>query len=288
MATITSPLIKPQELLQLFPNQNFILIDARSGAKAKEAYATEHLTYAQHIDLDTQMANIKPNPAEGGRHPLPTPTQFVQILSTIGIMPNSHVIIYDDKNGANAAARLWWMLKAIGHQQVQVIDGGMQAAIKVGYPLSSDIEKIEKIEVQKNFYLTQWTLPQVTIEDVSKASNDDQYLIIDVRESGRYRGEFEPLDLVAGHIPNSVNVPFIENLDTEGYFLAPTELKEKYKKILDGRKSEQVIVHCGSGVTACHTLLAMDYAGLEIPQLYIGSWSEWSRNNLPMVTSTEK
>lgn len=127
-------------------------------------------------------------------------------------------------------------------------------------------------------------MPTADIAEVDEATHDAQCLIIDVRETGRYNGEFEPIDLIAGHIPNAVNIPFSSNLDTEGSFLSPSELREKYEKALKNRKVEQVIVHCGSGVTACHTLLAMAYAGMEIPKLYVGSWSEWSRSGRPLIT----
>jgi len=123
------------------------------------------------------------------------------------------------------------------------------------------------------------------IDEVEKASNSQDYLIIDVRESARYNGEYEPIDLISGHIPNAINIPFSTNLDENGLFLSPEILREKYKNIIDNKKSNEIIVHCGSGVTACHTLLAMAYAGFEIPKLYVGSWSEWSRNGKPIAVS---
>ena len=278
-----SPIIKPQELLALIHHKDIILIDARAGAHAKEKYAANHLKGAKHVDLDSQLADIKPNVAEGGRHPLPSVAQFIQLLTELGITPDAHVIVYDDKNGANAAARFWWMLKAISHDCIQVIDGGMNAAIESGYPLSNEDVKADNQDVKDSIYKHEWDLLWADIAEVEMATQNEQCLIIDVRESGRYNGEFEPIDLIAGHIPSAVNIPYTSNLDTEGYFLSPSELREKYQKALDGKKSEQVIVHCGSGVTACHTLLAMAYAGMEIPKLYVGSWSEWSRNNRPMV-----
>jgi len=128
-----------------------------------------------------------------------------------------------------------------------------------------------------------WQLPTADINEVEANAQHEDYLVIDVRENYRYRGESEPIDLIAGHIPGAVNIPFVTNLDAEGLFLSPQTLKSKYETALDNRKADHVIVHCGSGVTACHTLLAMDYAGLEIPKLYVGSWSEWSRNNKPIA-----
>ncbi len=285
MTNNPSPIIKPQELLVLKETKTFVLIDARAGKDAKERFAASHLEGAQHADLDSQLADVKPNAADGGRHPLPNFASFSHILAELGITPYSSVVVYDDKNGANSAARFWWMLKSIGHEAVQVLDGGMDAAIKAGYPLSNQEAKGKEQGANAATYpMSEWQLPMADISEVDEATLDAQCLIIDVRETGRYQGEFEPIDLIAGHIPNALNIPFSSNLDTEGFFLPPSELREKYEKALNDRKSEQVIVHCGSGVTACHTLLAMAYAGMEIPKLYVGSWSEWSRNGRPMVT----
>ena len=122
-----------------------------------------------------------------------------------------------------------------------------------------------------------------TIEEVEENSTKSNYIVIDVRETARYNGDIEPIDLVAGHIPGAINIPLTENLDVNGLFLLPSTLKEKYGKLAD--TTENVIIHCGSGVTACHTVLAFAYAGLKIPKLYVGSWSEWSRNNKPIATN---
>lgn len=287
MMNILSPIIKPQELLVLKETKTFVLVDARAGANAKERYATSHLEGARHADLDNDLADVKPTAADGGRHPLPSFAHFTNVLATLGITPDTSVVVYDDKNGANSAARFWWMLKSIGHNSVQVLDGGMDAAIKAGYPLSNQAAKGKEHGANAATYpMRDWALPTADIAEVDKATFDAQSLIIDVRETVRFDGEFEPIDLIAGHIPNAVNIPFSSNLDTEGCFLSPSELREKYEKALNNRQSEQVIVHCGSGVTACHTLLAMAYAGMEIPKLYVGSWSEWSRSGRPMVTKS--
>jgi thiosulfate/3-mercaptopyruvate sulfurtransferase len=121
----------------------------------------------------------------------------------------------------------------------------------------------------------------------AEATANSDYLVIDVREAFRYKGESEPIDTIAGHIPGAVNIPYTGNLNAGGNFLSPHELKKKYQQAMEGRKAQDVIVHCGSGVTACHTLLAMDQAGLEIPQLYVGSWSEWSRNDRPVAVGEQ-
>jgi len=273
----TSPIIKPEELTWLNLDDEIVIVDASAGSKAR--YDEQHLAGAIFADVNEDLANIG-DFAEGGRHPLPTAEQFSAVLQKLGIAKNTHVIVYDDKNGGNAAARLWWMLRAIGHEKVQVIDGGFQGAVKAGFPVTSKVEipkSVEKYEVQH------WNLPLSNINDVEKVAKTDDYIVIDVRDANRFAGLTEPIDLIAGHIPGAINIPFTESLGADGRFLNPEVLKEKYTTALSTVKPENVIVHCGSGITACHTLLAMDYAGLPIPKLYVGSWSEWSRNNKEMV-----
>jgi thiosulfate/3-mercaptopyruvate sulfurtransferase len=280
-----SPIIQATALLKLHKSENLVLIDARSGKNAKANYEEKHLDGALFVDLENQLAEIKEDASKGGRHPLPKIEDFARTLSNLGISEKSHVVIYDDKNGSNAAARFWWMLKAVGHEKVQVLDGGFQAAEKINFPTSSKTEIINKNPLYK---VGNWKLPTASIDEVENVSQDKNHIVIDVRETSRYNGETEPIDLIAGHIPGAINIPFTENLDENGLFLTPNELKEKYKKIFQNMKSENIIVHCGSGVTACHSLLAIAYAELEIPKLYVGSWSEWSRNGKKIATKTEK
>jgi 3-mercaptopyruvate sulfurtransferase SseA len=276
-----SPIINPEELLQLKNSSEIILIDARAGINAEENYKTEHLKNARYVDLNRDLATVDCNPANGGRHRLPSLEKFSEVLSKLGISPESHVIIYDDKNGSNAAARFWWMLKAVSHEKVQVLNGGFQEAIKIGFPVHSEIESFDATD---KYPISGWKLGLADIKEVDKARNNSESIVIDVRDKNRFDGFTEPLDLIAGHIPGAVNVPFSENLNEEDFYHSPETLKEKYTPILGNTKPENTIIHCGSGVTACHTLLAMDYAGIPIPKLYVGSWSEWSRNNLPMTT----
>jgi len=285
MSQISSPIIDPTELLKLYQTENLVLVDASSGKNAKTNFDEVHLDGASFVDLNTQLADIKEDVSQGGRHPLPTPAQFSQTLSTLGISPESHVVIYDNQNGSNAASRFWWMLKSVGHNKVQVLDGGFQGAVKVGFSTNSKISVPKKSEPYK---IKNWQLPLADMSEVEKVSQDKNHLVIDVRDHERFIGEKEPIDLVAGHIPGAVNIPFMTNLDDNGYYLSPEVLKEKYQKAFNSIKPENIIVHCGSGVTACHTLLAVAYAGLEIPKLYVGSWSEWSRNNKTIATKTTK
>jgi thiosulfate/3-mercaptopyruvate sulfurtransferase len=264
----TSPIIQASELLDLYKSENLILIDANTGINAKANYEEKHLDGALFVDLNTQMADIKEDASVGGRHPLPKIEDFAETVASLGISSTSRVVIYDDKNGSNAAARLWWMLKSLGLEKVQVLNGGFQEAEKMHFP-------------------TSWQLQMATIDEVEKVSQDKNHIVIDVRDVERYNGETEPIDLVAGHIPGAINIPFTENLDANGLFLDPKELKEKYSNVFENVKTENTIVHCGSGVTACHTLLAIAYAELEIPKLYVGSWSEWSRNNKTIATNVK-
>lgn len=279
MSKKLSPLINPEALLAI--KDTAILIDARAGINAKEIYQSEHLKGARYIDLNKDLAAVTSDPANGGRHPLPSLEKFSEVLSKLGISPSSLIIVYDDKNGSNAAARFWWMLKAIGHEKVQVLNGGLQAAIKIGFPLSSEMENFEPTD---HYPVSDWKLAQANIDEVETARNNSENIVIDVRDKNRFDGLTEPLDLIAGHIPGAINIPFSENLDENGFYKPATVLAEKYSKIIGDKKPENVIVHCGSGVTACHTLLAMDYAGIPIPKLYVGSWSEWSRNDREMAT----
>ncbi|WP_042722804.1 sulfurtransferase [Flavobacterium sp. B17] len=267
-----SPIISPSEFKNL-SSENLIILDARAGKDVYQNYLDKHIKGAGFIDLDKDLAEIGDDAAFGGRHPLPSVEKFGQTLSKFGISEDSHVIVYDDKSGANAAARAWWMMKAFGFEKVQVLDGGFQNAEKEGLEFSSGEETFEKTEFIKK---DKWHLPVSTLEDIENELTNHSSTVIDVRDAYRYKGESEPIDLVAGHIPGAVNIPFSENLDENGNFLSPEILKQKYSKLLEG-KSENLIIHCGSGVTACHTILALAYAGFNIPSLYVGSWSEWSR-----------
>ncbi|SHJ67560.1 sulfurtransferase [Flavobacterium haoranii] len=281
MSTQISPIISVAELQSLLQTKEEVLIfDVSNGKEAKENYEKKHLKNALFVDINSQLANIKENLAEGGRHPLPEIKDFAKVLGQLGISPATHVVVYDDKNGANAAARFWWMLKAVNHNKVQVLDGGLANAEKNNFPIDNEVVISKSVS---DYPVEKWVLPQVTIETIDKVKEQNDYVIVDVREESRYSGLTEPIDLIAGHIPGAINIPFVNNLDENGLFLEKEKLQQVYNKVLDAVKPENVIIHCGSGVTACHTILAMHYAGFEFPNLYVGSWSEWSRNNKEMV-----
>jgi len=272
-----SPIIKPEDLTWLNQENEIVIVDASAGSKVR--YDEQHLAGAIFVDVNDDLANIG-DFAVGGRHPLPGLEQFANTLQRLGITRHSHVIIYDDKNGGNAAARLWWMLRSVGHEKVQVIDGGFQAAVKVNFPTTN---KLEIPRAVGQYEVGSWNLPLSDIDEVERVSKADDHVVIDVRDVNRFAGLTEPIDTIAGHIPGAINIPFTENLDSDGRFLNPEVLRKNYTRALEKVETENVIVHCGSGITACHTLLAMDYAGLPMAKLYVGSWSEWSRNNKEMV-----
>jgi len=274
-----SPLIEIEELRSI--NGPIILIDARAGADAQQRYLAGHLEGALFADLDKDLALLPKDAARGGRHPLPPIEDFAKKLGQWGVTPESQVVVYDDKAAAFGGARLWWMLRAIGHKNVQVLNGGLKAAIDAGVTLTTEAytaQAVQPYPVPASFSGI------VDIEETAKAAEDAQKMVIDVRETPRYLGQTEPIDLIAGHIPGAVNLPYTLNLDETGKYRSAKELKSSYEKLLGDVRPDEVIVHCGSGVTACHTLLGMDYAGIEGPKLYVGSWSEWSRRDLPIAT----
>lgn len=254
-----------------------MIFDASNRNQAKANYEAEHLEGAFFVDLNTQLAAIKSDLSDGGRHPLPRIETFAETLTGLGISKDKHLIIYDDNNGSNASARFWWMLKSAGHQKVQVLNGGLNQAKRKHFPMSSKTEPVKK--ASEPYRMDQWNLPTIEMNGVAQAAQNPNMVVVDVRDKERYDEKTEPIDLIAGHIPGAINVPFTENLDQNGLFLKPNELRMKYEALFGQISPENRIVHCGSGVTACYTLLALDYAGMEIPRLYVGSWSEWNRNN---------
>ncbi|WP_027385102.1 sulfurtransferase [Epilithonimonas caeni] len=271
------PIIEVSELLGLSEKQDLKIFDVRTGPDAKFEFEKKHLDNAVYVDLNSDLAEID-DPKFGGRHPLPKFENFIKTLGKLGIDKEAHVVIYDDKNGTNAAARFWWMLRAVGHKNVQVLNGGLQFAENQNYPLAFGENSYPETEYISDF--TDWQLPQVQIDEVKKATLDPDSVIVDVREAQRYQGITEPIDLIAGHIPNAKNYPFSDNLDENGLFKSPETLRNVYSELFEKYDKSKITFHCGSGVTACHSLLALDHAGFDIPNLYVGSWSEWSRNEV--------
>ena len=223
------PIIDVDELQKIYKNSDVKIFDVRNGKNAKANYETEHIEGAVFVDVNTQLADINSNFSDGGRHPLPKIGNFAKTLTYFGISNDKHIIIYDDKNGSNASARFWWMLKSVGHEKIQVLNGGLNQAKKDNFPMSSKAEIIE--QASEPYLIKQWNLPTIEINEVESISQNPYYLVVDVRDKVRYEGKIEPIDLIAGHIPGAINVPFTENLDKNGLFLKPDQLKKKYKTL---------------------------------------------------------
>jgi thiosulfate/3-mercaptopyruvate sulfurtransferase len=273
------PLISAAELGALLTDAALVVLDARPSISD---YAAGHLPGARHAQLDTQLsaaADPGADAAHGGRHPLPPLERWLRQLGDWGIGPNTEVVVYDDQAGANAAARAWWMLRAVGHANVSVLDGGLPAAVSAGLPVTAAAPAVSPLPP---YPATSWKLPTADVTQVDQLRNASDWMVLDVRSAPRFRGEIEPIDPVAGHIPGARNLFFGDNLH-DGRFKSPDELRRLYQSLLGELPPQQLIVHCGSGVTACHTLLALEAAGLPGASLYVGSWSEWCRNELPQA-----
>lgn len=277
------PIISTAELFKLRETAAFVLVDVTTGEQPKLTYGEEHLDGALFVNMDRELSAAR-DAAQGGRHPLPEVVNFVQLLNKLEISNSSHVVIYDRAKGMNAAARFWWMLLALGHEKVQVLDGGFQVAKALGYPTN---DGQQTSIAPSNYQADRWTLPQVDINTIEKYTQEQDSLIIDVRDESRYQGLHEPIDLIAGHIPTAINIPLSLNLDAEGKFKTAEELKELYTPYFKNQDMGKAAIHCGSGVSACHTLLALAQAGLPLPALYVGSWSEWSRNEKTIAKGME-
>jgi thiosulfate/3-mercaptopyruvate sulfurtransferase len=244
----------------------FSLADTEEG---RRNYAESHIpgAYFAHLDEDLSGPVIS---GKTGRHPLPDIDAFVKVLSSWGIEKGTQVVVYDDKGGA-IAARLWWMLHWLGHESVAVLNGGWQYWLAQNYPVDNNIpeKKSGIFEPALNDKMT------VNTAEVNMLKEDPIFKLIDSRTAPRYRGEEEPIDPVAGHIPGAINLPFPENLDEDMTLKSPEWLWDRFEEATGGKPGDLVVFYCGSGVTACHNILAFNYAGFSMPKLYPGSWSEW-------------
>lgn len=261
-------LINEAELFHQYEKAEFIIFDVRYDLMDKNAgriaYEQGHIPGAVYVDLHDDLS--RPPGTNKGRHPVPTVAVMNTLFSELGVTPNKQVVVYDSTAGS-FAARLWWMLRHMQHEAVAVLDGGWQSWVNADRPISDRIEtradaKFSNKAIERNI---------VDIEDVQRHG-----LIIDSRDPARYRGEMEPIDKAAGHIPGAINRFWKENLSKEGYFKPKKALKSEFQAILGQVAPKDAVFYCGSGVTACHNLLAVVHAELDLPRLYAGSWSEWS------------
>lgn len=234
----------------------------------RRAYAESHVPGARFVHLDEDLSG--PKTGLNGRHPLPHPRTFALRLGALGIDDAKQVVAYDASGGCYAA-RLWWMLRWLGHTKVAVLDGGWSAWLAAGLPVTAEIPSMEPATHTP----TANALGAVDAAFVAARLNDPSMVVVDARSPDRFRGENETIDPVAGHIPGAVNRFFKSNLSDDGRFRTPDQLRDDFREIMAGHAAEDVVHQCGSGVTACHNLLAMEHAGLAGSRLYAGSWSDW-------------
>ena len=276
-------LVSPEALAAALGQPGLVLVDCRHALAdpdaGERAHAASHLPGAGFAHLDRDLSDHA-GPASLGRHPLPNAAAFQALLGRLGITPEAQVVAYDAADGALAAARLWWLLKLCGHDRVAVLDGGVAAWQALGLPMDSSPPPAAAAPYPRRFDATQ----VVGTDDVLARLGEPAGWLLDARAPERFRGEVEPLDPVAGHIPGALNRPYAANL-AQGRMLPPDVLKGQFETLLRGRRPQDVVLSCGSGVTACHNLLAMAHAGLPGARIYAPSWSGWvSDRSRPVAT----
>jgi len=271
---IYKTLISTAELAAHLDDPEWAIFDCRfsldNPERGGEDYRAAHIpgTIYAHLDEDLSGPVI---PGRTGRHPLPAPEVAAERFASWGIGPGVQVVVYDDAGGALAAARLWWMLRWLGHEAAAVLDGGWSRWIAEGRPTRSGVET----RPAREFIPAPRPELLVTVDEVDRLRQDPAYRLFDVRAAERYRGENETIDPVAGHIPGAISAPYTENLTRGGLFRSPAELRQHYRRLLGETPAGRSVFYCGSGVTSTHSLLALLHAGLGEARLYAGSWSEW-------------
>ena len=285
-----STLISAEQLRELMASKARLMVfdcsfDLMDHAAGEKQYLHAHIPGAVYAHLEHALADPpQPDPrgnllphadaASGGRHPLPSRGKFAMWLSGVGFANDMQAVVYD-RNGNNYCGRLWWMLKWAGHEAVAVLDGGLQAWRAAGGELRAGTEPSH---FQSNFEPRPPLRTLVSTAQVARALGEPTQTLIDARAAPRFRGEVEPLDPVAGHIPGALNRPFASNLGPDGRFKPPQQLRAEFEALLADRDPRGVVHHCGSGVSAVPNLLAMELAGFGPTALYAGSWSEWCRD----------
>ena len=274
---MTSNLISASELHQKLSSEQaaetLTIFDTRFALqevqKGYADYLEGHISGAHFLDLDKDLSSEPQASGQGGRHPLPDFERFEAKLRQLGLNASHEVVVYDQSN-AVFAGRLWWMLKYMGHDNVRVLDGGLDAWLKAGYTLSSQIPQTSL----GDFTASLRPNMIIDINELKESYQKDSTVLIDARSAERYSGAVEPLDPKAGHIPGAKNMCFLNNLE-EGHYKSTADLEAAYKPLIEGK--DEVIVYCGSGVSANHNIIALAELGVtESVRLYVGSWSEWS------------
>ncbi|WP_449428049.1 sulfurtransferase [Rhodanobacter umsongensis] len=271
--TLKTTLIEPAELAAL-PADAVLIVDCRCDlgdpAKGGRDYREGHVPGAVYASLDRDLSDLS-RQAEGlGRHPLPLEAAFNALLSRWGWRPGMQVVSYDTAGGALAAARLWWLLRLAGVREAAVLDGGYAAWLAADLPT----ESAEAAPRPASKVSLRYGAEQVLLDHAAVADGGSGQLL-DARAAPRYRGDVEPLDRVGGHVPGALNRPFADNLGSDGRFKPAAQLREEFAAVLGDTVPSNVVHMCGSGVTACHNLLAMEHAGLHGSRLYAPSWSGW-------------
>jgi thiosulfate/3-mercaptopyruvate sulfurtransferase len=271
---ISLTLIAPERLAARLHEEDVLLLDCRKdlvdAGRGPRAFAEAHLPSALRAELDSDLSDLSKR--DLGRHPLPDGDEFSATLSRWGWHPARAVVAYDDAGGALAAARLWWMLRLVGATNVAVLDGGIQAWHALDLPLGNEVAAPATSSVDVRFDASQ----MVGYEELASGVAAGALLLVDARAAARYRGEVEPLDRAAGHVPGALNRPYADNLDVHGRFKAPALLRAEFGGLIGDADPRRVVHMCGSGVTACHNLLAMEHAGLAGSRVFAPSWSGWS------------
>jgi thiosulfate/3-mercaptopyruvate sulfurtransferase len=264
--------VSAKQLAEQLDNPDWVVVDCRftltDPEAGRRAYAIGHIPGARYAHLEEDLS--APVGAKTGRHPLPDVDELERRFGEWGIDSDKQVVVYDDSFGA-MAGRLWWLLRWLGHDHVALLDGGLPAWKRVGLPMSATPPRIHAAHFMAN------PRPGLVADAgaVQAAGEDGSGVVIDARAEERFSGDVEPLDPVAGHVPGAVNLPWEDNLDMDGTFLSAEELRELYADIIGKHSPSRVFAMCGSGVTACHSLVAMEIAGISGARLYAGSWSEW-------------
>lgn len=268
-------LVDTETLFKHLDDPNWVVIDCRydllDPEAGRQAFANGHLPGARYADLDQDLSD--PITPHTGRHPLPDPGRLAALLGEWGVGQDTQAVVYDDVAGA-MAGRLWWLMRWLGHSAVAVLDGGLTHWQRNGLPLTSEPPRsgarafVAKPE------------PDLGVDTASVLANltTSGFVVVDARAQARFRGDEEPIDAVAGHIPSALNRPFQSNLQSDGRFKPVATLRTEWQELLKGNSPSQIVHMCGSGVSACHSILAMELLGMPGSRLYAGSWSEWIRD----------
>ena len=278
-----SQLITATELASKLDDPNLLVVDCRFDLAKPDwgsaEFAQRHIEGAIYAHLNDELSS--PITVQSGRHPLPTAAAFAATLQRWGIAERTQVVAYDQGNGA-FASRLWWLLRAVGHEAVQVLDGGLAAWKAAGLQLTTVVRERKPSALPIREF-RDW----LSTSQLEQALAEKSIKLADARSPERFYGRQEPIDPVAGHVPGAVNHPLTDNLEADGRFLPAETLRERWLRTLAGQSPQTLVAMCGSGITACHNLLALEVAGLPGGRLYAGSWSEWIRDPQRLVATLE-